>query len=376
MSRRQGHLRQRGPGVFEIRWRVSGVLKTETFKGTRRDAEKRLRALHDLAERGFAPSRDTLAAWLDEWLLAIRREVSPLTLRHYRSATERIFKPLLGHIRLSELDRTAVRKAWADLAERLASSTVRSMHRILSAALSYAVEAEKLQNNPCSGWRKGRGLPKLPNQETPALNSQAVTKLIDAARDHPIFAPTVIAAGTGARRSEISALRWSDVDMTTGVVTISKALKQLSAANIITGTPKGGKARRVRLPTSHLALLLEWRRLQAERLLALGYRIGPDDFICTNAVGERMTPNRITEQFRNLARRCGIEATFHSLRHTHASLLLRAGESVKTVQLRLGHSVPSTTLNTYAHAIPDDGDGEGDRLDAALSGRPKREPQG
>src|SRR5262249_15247672 len=153
------------------------------------------------------------------------------------------------------------------------------------------------------------------------------------------------------------------VDMTTGVVSISKALKELSAREILTGPPKGGKARRVRLPTSYLALLDEWRRLQAERLLALGHRVGPDDHICLDAIGMLMSPNRITDQFRDLARRCGIKASFHATRHAHASLLLAAGESIKTIQLRLGHATPAVTLNVYSHAINEETDGEADRLD-------------
>src|SRR5262245_55100753 len=102
MTRRQGHIRPRSAG-FELRWRCDGRIKTETFHGTRKAAEKRLRELHDLADRGIAPSRDTLAAWLDEWLRAIRAEVEPLTLKSYRTATENIFKPMLGDIRLAEL---------------------------------------------------------------------------------------------------------------------------------------------------------------------------------------------------------------------------------------------------------------------------------
>src|SRR4051794_22668380 len=83
MSRRQGSVRPRGK-AFEIRWQVAGRTKTETVRGSRKLAEKRLRGLLAMAEVGHAPSRDTLAAWLDEWLRAIRGEVSPLTLHSYK----------------------------------------------------------------------------------------------------------------------------------------------------------------------------------------------------------------------------------------------------------------------------------------------------
>ena len=191
--------------------------------------------------------------------------------------------------------------------------------------------------------------------------------MIEAARGSPLFAPVVLGLALGARRGEICALRWACI-ADDGTVTIRAALRQLTAADIRVGPPKGGKIRRVRLPPSYAALVREWKRVQAEQMLALGRRIGPDDPVCTDVVGRALTPNQITDQFAALARRLGLKMSFHGLRHTHASILLAAGESVKTVQLRLGHSKPSVTLNIYTHVIPEDGEAEAERIDAALRG--------
>jgi len=366
MSRRPGHIRRRGSN-WEIRWRINGKIKTETFKGTLKAAEKRLREVHDLADRGMAPAKDTCAAWFDIWLDATKHELSPITAKRYRLTVKTMFVPHFGTLKLAELNRVQIRQAWAALSDRLAPSSIWVAHRALSACLSYAVEAGLIAANPCANWR-GRGLPKVPHQEQSALNSQALADLIDAARGHPIFAPVIIATGTGGRRAEISALVWSDVDMTTGIVTISKAHKELSAGSVIIGPPKGGRGRKIRLPTSYLELLAEWRRTQAEQLLALGHRVGPDDYICTDKIGRLMAPNRITDAFRELAKRCRISATFHTLRHSHASLLLAAGTDIKTVQTRLGHSTASITLNVYGHQIPGNDKDEAERLDRALRG--------
>jgi integrase len=369
MSRRQGHVRRRGE-AWELRWRVNGQVRTETFKGTRKAAEKRLRDLHDLADRGIAPSKDTCDAWFTTWLAATKHELSPVSHAYYTGTVDRIFRPAFGDIKLATLDMFTIRKAWAELAERLAPASVRVAHRILSACLSYAVEGGLIPSNPCANWRKGRGLPKMLNREKPSLNSQQVWHLIEAARDRDdLFAAVLLGLGLGARRGEVCALKWLHIEMSSGVVTIAEALKELSANDIRTGPPKGGKARKVRLPTSYLALLSDWRRLQAERLLALGHRVTPNDYVCMDAAGRPMTPERLTKQFAALAKQCGLSITYHGLRHTHASLLLAGGESVKAVQERLGHSTAAQTLNVYAHSIRDAGDGEAERLDRALSGQ-------
>ena len=367
-----GHIRERpkGSGSWELRYRVRGKIATTTVRGTKRDANRKLRELLSLADQGIAPDKGSCAEWFDRWLLAVRNEVSPVTLRLYKGSVERIFKPAFGHIKLAELDMFTIRAAWADLGDQLAPSSIRLMHRCLSACLSYAVEGKLIPHNPCANWRKGRGLPALHDAvDVPALSREQVAAILEEARGTPLFAPVILALGLGARRGEISALRWNRV-AENGRVTIREALKELGARDIRVGPPKGKKRRDVVLPTSYLTMLREWRRVQAEQLLRLGKRVGPNDYICTDAIGRLMTPNRITGQYRNLAHRVGVELPFHFLRHTHASLLLDAGESVKTVQLRLGHAQASTTVDVYGHKLKVDDEAEAKRLDDRLAGRP------
>jgi integrase len=366
-----GHIRKRGKASWEIRYSARNERKTATVRGSKKDAERKLRALLDLADRGLAPSKDTCNAWFTTWLAAIRLEVSPVTHAYYTGTADRIFRPAFGEIKLAELDMFTIRKTWAELSHRLAPASVRVAHRILSACLSYAVEGGLISSNPCANWRKGRGLPPMRDQEKPALTRDELSTLIDAARSQTdLFAPVVLGAGLGARRGEVCALKWLHIEIRSGDVRIVEALKELSADNVITGPPKGGRVRKVRLPTSYLALLREWRAIQAQQLLLLGYRVTPDDYVCTDEAGRNMTPERLTKQFGALAKRCRLPITFHGLRHTHASLLLEGGESVKAVQLRLGHATPAQTLNVYSPAIRDGADDEADRLDRALRAGP------
>lgn len=292
-----GHVRKRGKFSWEIRYSLRGERKTATVRGSKRDAERKLRALLDLADRGLAPSKDTCSAWFSTWLATIRHEVSPVTHADYAGTVERILTPAFGDLKLAELDMITIRKNWAELAQRLAPASVHVVHRTLSACLSYALEGGLISSNPCANWRKGRGLPPLRDQEKPALTRSELLMLIEAARPHELFAPVVLGAGLGARRGEVCALKWRHIDVQSGDIRIVEALKELSADNIITGPPKGRRARKVRLPTSYLVLLREWRNLQAQQLLVLGHRVTVDDYVCTDEAGRNMTPERLTKQF-------------------------------------------------------------------------------
>src|SRR5262249_45099082 len=129
-----GHIRQRSPGSWEIRYRVKGKVTTCTFRGSKRDADRRLRELPTPAGRGIARAKGTCGAWFDAYLKAIRNDVAPLTLRLYNGWIERVFRPTFGDIRLSELDAATIRAAWGALADRgMAPASIRQAHRCLSA---------------------------------------------------------------------------------------------------------------------------------------------------------------------------------------------------------------------------------------------------
>lgn len=367
-----GHVRQRSPGSWEIRYRVNGKTATQTIRGGHRAAQKKLRELHAAVDAGAknAPSRESCEAWFGRWLAGLDPELSPMTAKLYRAHVERYLVPLFGLTKLRDLDRSTIRVGLAGL--NLAASTKRTVHRILSASLAQAVEDGALHANPAIGWlrkkRRAADARKRPKQAV--LSPIEIPRLLDIVRDSMMFSPVILGLGLGARRGEIAALRWSGIDMQTGDVTIAEALKELKATDIRAGLTKGGEERIVRLPTSYLEMLRQWRRRQAEELLLLGVRQSGKTPVCTRTDGRRLSPNQITDLFTTAAKRLGRpDVHFHSLRHTHASLLLAAGEPVASVQERLGHGQPSTTLDVYGHAIPRADKDEADRLDIVLRGR-------
>jgi integrase len=368
-----GHVRQRSPGTWELRYRIGNKVATQTVRSTKRQANEKLRELLTAVDHGAkaAPSRESCEAWFERWLDALDPDLSPMTARLYRAHVDRYLTPLFGTVRLRDLDRGTIRAGWAKL--DLARSTKNTVHRVLSASLGQAVEDGVIRINPAAGWRRDKKAAAVAQREKPEqaiLVPAEIERLIELVRHGSMFAPTILGLGLGCRRGEAAALTWRRINIDTGNVAIREALKELSAADLRVGLTKSGAKRDVRLPASYLDLLRQWKRRQAEELLLLGMRAGPDTPVCTRPDGRRLSPNQITDLFTHIAGRLGRpDVHYHSLRHSHASILLAAGEPIASVQRRLGHGQPSTTLNVYGHAIPRDDRNESERLDAILKGR-------
>jgi integrase len=152
------------------------------------------------------------------------------------------------------------------------------------------------------------------------------------------------------RRGEATALTWGGVDLERGLVTFTRAAKQLGT-DIIIGSPKSGRSRVVSVGSNAMEEIRTWRRTQAEQLLRLGVRQTNETFVCTRADGSQIAPNALTVEFWRLAKRLGLQVHYHSLRHGHATALLLAGVHPKIAQERLGHHSVAFTLDRYSHTI-------------------------
>ena len=134
-------------------------------------------------------------------------------------------------------------------------------------------------------------------------------------------------------------------------------------------SPKTTKGQRsVSLMLSTVEALKEHKRRQAEGRLQRGSTYKDHDLVLCEEDGEPWWPNRFSARWRVTINRLGMSVTFHELRHTHATLLMRQGLNPKVVQERLGHATIGITLDTYSHVLPDMQDEAATRLDAVFSG--------
>jgi integrase len=193
----------------------------------------------------------------------------------------------------------------------------------------------------------------------------AALEALKGARIYPIVA---LALATGARRSELLALKWSNVDLERGTLKIEHSLEE-TKAGLRLKSPKTKAGRRsILLPPFAVDVLSQHRKEQLELRLQLG--MGKPDseaLVFCNVDGSPISPNYLTLMWSRAVKRAGLpKVTFHSLRHSHASALIRARLDVVRVSRQLGHSKPTITLSIYAHEFEEADTGAADAIGKVL----------
>ena len=322
---------------------------------TRREADAKLtEVMHGLSTGTFLkPNKITVGEFLRKWLLDYAEiNVRPKTFEGYRERLEKHVIPSLGSIPLAQMKPAHVQEYIAKkLKEGLSANTVTGQYRILSEALSHAVKWDMVTRNVCLVVDP----PRVEQVEMQALDIPGVQRLLDAAKDTPWYTFLYLAVGTGLRRSEMLALRWRDLDLQGFTLTVRRVLHWIKDQGFIFTEPKTKKsARTIPLPPSvAMALRVHRERQDAERE-TLGAPITDDGLVFARVDGSPFYPSVASHAFLSIARKAGLDEGIHlhSLRHTHASLLLAQGENLVVISQRLGHSKPSITSDIYAHLLP------------------------
>ena len=245
--------------------------------------------------------------------------------------------------------------------DTLSGSSIRQYHLLLSSALGIAVKWQLLNDNPCTRVTP----PKMDTPDIDFLDENGIAALMNALKDAPIqfSVITQLALFTGARRGELCALRWSDIDLESGLLSISRSVIDIAGEGLVFSPPKTKKSKRtIKLSSSAVQLLKDYKLWQsAER-----YKVGSkwiqqvevmgktveNDFLFTAWDGKPIRPGTITSWFPKFLRAHNLPPVrFHSLRHSNAALLIAAHVPVTTVAGRLGHAQVSTTTNIYAGFI-------------------------
>jgi integrase len=252
--------------------------------------------------------------------------------------------------------------------EGLAPRTIKLIHATVHRALGQAKAWGVIRDNPAEIAKP----PKAPDQETQMLQPDQAAALLERLRGQPLYLIASLALGTGMRRNEMLGLRWGDVDLDAGRLTIEQALEQTAAYGIRAKGPKTKHGRRTISLPAHLVteLRTHWREQQERRLgMGLGKapKTGP---IFATADGKHLSPNAITKAWPVATAAIGMPAmTLHSLRHTHASILIASGVDILTISRRLGHSSPTITLSVYGHLIHGTDDRAAQVMDAAFGSK-------
>lgn len=324
---------------------------------TKAQAEKILRkAMEDYENTGviFDPPttslHDYMLFWLEEY---VKINLKYNTQENYKNIIDNHINPAIGKIKLRSITPEILQKFINDKhREGLSRKTLSIFHTVLQGALKQAVYPYKLlRENPMQYVK----LPRKENIKTTEadlkiLPMSSIKKIIDFLdTSNTFYMPFHIGLNTGMRVSEVCALTWDCVDLINGTVTVDKIMVCVNKEWVF-GTPKTKSSyRTIQIGGSLVKILKEQKIRQKENRLRYGeyYRIS--DFVCTKENGENVTPASCKWSGRNIRDKLGIDFNFHSLRHTHATLLLEQNAPIKEIQARLGHSRSGITLDTYSH---------------------------
>ena len=267
--------------------------------------------------------------------------------------------PALGTVPLQRLTAAQLNSLYADLLAGgrcdgkggLSPRTVAYVHATIRKALAEAVRWQVLTRNVADQATPPR---QQPNGDLRTWSAEELRAFLGHVEADRLYAAYVLAATTGLRRGELLGLRWRDLDVAAGRLSVTQTLVSVNYA-VSFSTPKTAAGRRsVALDPATVAALRAHRARLLEERLSLGLGTpSPDDVVFAALDGSPLHPGQFSDRFDRLVKTAGVpRIRFHDLRHTHATLALRAGVHPKVVSERLGHSTISVTLDTYSHAIP------------------------
>lgn len=340
---------------------------------TREAAQASLDELRRPDARGDATSSISTGAWLRAWL-ASRESLAPLTARGYGFHVRLYLEPMLGRYPLVALRRVHVQEMFSKLARHgstgqpLSPNTLSRIRATLRSAMNAAIRHGLIESNPATlldlprvrrsraviwtehqiqVWQRTGRRPKV------AVWTAAQTAaFLTATADHRLYAAFHLVALRGLRRAEAAGLRWCDVDFDNRLLQVTHTTQYVNGT-LVHCPPKTENSHRV--VVLDRTTIKELRRHRAVQIAEADARgVAPSGFVFTNRRGQPLRPDYLYREFVKAVAAAGLPPIrLHDLRHGAASLSLQAGNDLKVIQDKLGHSSIVLTADTYVSVEPD-----------------------
>ncbi len=379
----KGSKKQIRPGVWRIwislgRDEISGKYKyaTSTFYGTEKEAEVEVhRLVGDREALRNRPDRRAFAGVLEDvfrFMEASKR--SATTVYGYRKIARKHIIPAIGSKDVSKIGARDLDVLYSRMGEAGASPAyIRQAHAIIRRTLAQAVKWDWVKENVAEKATP----PSLDDREAAAPTSEQVLAIVKYFQDRERYTYAtyyLLAAATGARRSELCALRWSDVDFLAKEIRIERTLVYVPGSNsatLPTGVQhegarggghkviekprtKSGKVRRIALD-DWIARIVSGQmnelRKAAEQAGGAPVVADPFLFFSSPTGATPVHPDHFTREFQRACEELKLPFHLHQLRHFAATTLIASGMDARTVASRLGHANANVTMKVYAHAL-------------------------
>jgi len=353
------------------------------------DAQKRLREILTEIDKGTfcKPGKLTVAEYLESWLLDYcKANLAQNTAETYEFFVRKHIIPAIGNIPLSQLKSSDLQRLYSvkktsgrrDGKGGLGSRSVRYIHITMHRALKSAMKLGLISRNVADSV----DVPVVHGREMQTMSESDVHILLEmvaasqrGTRYYPLFYTLLF---TGIRRSEALGLRWSDIDLSSGQLSVNRTLHQLHDRKVIFKKPKTEKGRRlIALTPSTVAVLKEHKESQSQTRESLGLTpLNDNDLVFCQFDGKPLLPDTVSQAWRHIARKSGLTGIrLHDCRHTHASLLLKQNVHPAVVAQRLGHASVQITLDIYSHILPGIQEAAAKQFDDILMAKEKVAPE-
>lgn len=358
-------IKPRGKGysvIVDVGADVNGkrIQKRFSVKSNKPDAEKKMRELLRTVDNGtyVNTGKLTVGDFLERWLREyVMPSLSPRTAEEYDGIVHKHIIPALGRVVLTALKPEHIQAFYADRERRdkkpgvLSPLSVRHFAMCLHRALTHAVKWGLLTRNPADAV----DAPRYQRVDMNIMDESEIEKMLNLARSTQYYPVFYLAIFTGMRRSEFLALKWGDVDLILGQISVSRSIHQLKDNSLVFRPTKTIKGRRtIALTPSTIMILRAHReRQEALKMELCGELLNDNDMVFCHGDFTPLKPDTVSGAWAELAERAGMkQVRLHDCRHSHASILLKQNIHPKVVQERLGHANISTTLDIYSHVAP------------------------
>ncbi|UED70677.1 site-specific integrase [Brevibacillus sp. HD3.3A] len=331
----------------------NGVRERITKRGfrTKKDAERAMIEAQAALQKGeyIEPTKKLFQDYLQEWIKT-KRNLGEQTLELYDSYLRTHIIPALGKIPLFKISAHDIELFLDSLHEKgLAAATIKRIFSVVNAALNAAAMKDIIPKNVANKVEK----PQASRRRElvvwdPEFASDFLVKTKQASR-HWIAA--YLAIMTGMRQGEILGLRWSDIDFENRNITIQQTVTR--KRKIKPGAKNKSSVRNIAISPETVEALREHRKLIIQDRWKHKQNYQDNDLVVCTHFGGPVTQRGIQKMWSSFLKKTGApKITFHDLRHTHASLLIKQGVHIKVISERLGHSSVSITMDTYGHLMP------------------------
>lgn len=336
--------------------------RTKTFERKKDAKSWQANMLVDQEKGRYVSSASlTVADHMLDWLDNEKKpHIATTTYDNYKNRIKTYIIPEIGYIPLQELEPFHISRFMGYLRKNgsvrndggLSENTLKKIYVLLNSAMEKAVQWRLIKYNPVAAIES----PQPKKKEAKSMSFEEVQKLLNSVKDNK-FMHTFLsfAVLTGMRKSEILGLEWSEVDLQEEIIEVKKRLvvdQENGTYKHEKDTKREASRRVIAIPSKLAKILKNYKVHQTELRLQLADEYNDEkQFVFCKPDGNPYYPSTITRNAKKAILRAGLssEYSLHTLRHTFATLQLKTGTDVKTIQEMLGHGNISTTMDIYSH---------------------------